>query len=84
MVTHINMETFDLSVYPCGVGIETDTDAGEYREHIELNSSAYPVTVSLPLSLDVIAMPDFQDGCYIINIRNGIAVGAEYTPGVSA
>ena len=75
---------FDLSVYPCGVGIETDTDAGEYREHIELNSSAYPVTVSLPLSLDVIAMPDFQDGCYIINIRNGIAVGAEYTPGVSA
>ena len=66
------------------IGETRYTDAGEYREYIELNSSAYPVTVSLPLSLDVIAMPDFQDGCYIINIRNGIAVGAEYTPGVTA
>ena len=41
-------------------------------------------TISLPASLGVINMPDFGNGSYIINIRNGIAVGAEYTPGETA
>ena len=41
-------------------------------------------TISLPASLGVINMPDFENGSYIINIRNGIAVGVEYTPGETA
>jgi hypothetical protein len=43
------------------------------------------ISVAVPSSVGVIAMPTFTAGkSYAISIKNGIAVGAEYTPGGEA
>lgn len=41
------------------------------------------VSVALPASVGVVAMPSFADGkSYCLSVKHGIIVGAEYTPGV--
>lgn len=43
------------------------------------------VSVALPASVGVVAMPTFADGkSYCLSVKHGIIVGAEYTPGVEA
>ena len=66
-LTQLNIESVDNSVFESEI----------------IFTAGSSISVAVPSSVGVIVMPTFSAGkSYVISIKNGIAVGAEYTPGV--